>query len=242
MKEIEKKLNSAVRNAGNVPSLLLDRIKERTALEPLEADEVKTAKVKRGVKYSFNILLSACATFVVCLFCFYAILIFFMPAGYQDPDNDASPGDTFPTYSVYDMEIVPFEVSSVKSFAEKNGMSLTYLDGECVFSKMNYEGYTLLYRSEYVYRGNPVTLTESVLPSAIREYETAIAGSESLLTLEYVYDDGDVITFYVYANDGGYLTKAFKRDGNILYIMSEGDISDTEALCRELFENSKNYK
>ena len=111
MKDIEKKLISAVQNTGNVSPLLLDNIKERVAAEPLEAEKIKAAKVKRGVKFSFNFIMSACATFVVCMFCFYAVLIFFMPADAMPPNTDDDSSTNTPSLSDYKQTVIdePFD-------------------------------------------------------------------------------------------------------------------------------------
>lgn len=216
MKDIEKKLNAAVRGTGNVSPLLFDSIKERVAAEPLKAEEVKAAKVKRGVKRTFGFALSACATFVVCMFCFYAMLIFFAPANSAPPPGmDGDPGATLPSLSDFEQTVIqePFD-----DYCERNGLSLLKINGKCDFCLLTADGKPDVYKSVYAKDDMTVTIIQSVGQVFLSDIENAI--TSSVLRLNYNCDLGADLTlnFMIYENDTQFISIAYYDDGSVVFV------------------------
>lgn len=216
MKDIEKKLISAVQNTGNVSPLLLDNIKERVAAEPLEAEKIKAAKVKRGVKFSFNFIMSACATFVVCMFCFYAVLIFFMPADAMPPNMDGGDSDAKnPSLSDYKQTAIdePFD-----DYCERNGLSLLKISGDCEFYLLTARGEPDVYKSIYAIDNKKVTIIQSTDQVFLSDIEDAIHNS----TLRLYYDcrlaEELTLNFAIYENDSQFLSLAYHDDGRVVFV------------------------
>lgn len=215
MKDIEKKLISAVQNTGNVSPLLLDNIKERVAAEPLEAEKIKAAKVKRGVKFSFNFIMSACATFVVCMFCFYAVLIFFMPADAMPPNTDDDSSTNTPSLSDYKQTVIdePFD-----DYCERNGLSLLKISGDCEFYLLTARGEPDVYKSVYAIDDKKVTIIQSTDQVFLSDIDDAIHNS----TLRLYYDcrlaEELALNFAIYENDSQFLSLAYHDDGRVVFV------------------------
>lgn len=216
MKDIEKKLISAVQNTGNVSPLLLYNIKERVAAEPLEAEKIKASKVKRGVKFSFNFIMSACATFVVCMFCFYALLIFFAPENAKPPNMDGGDSDAKnPSLSDYKQTAIdePFD-----DYCERNGLSLLKISGDCEFYLLTARGEPNVYKSVYAIDNKKVTIIQSTDQVFLSDIEDAIHNS----TLRLYYDcrlaEELTLNFAIYENDSQFLSLAYHDDGRVVFV------------------------
>ena len=216
MKDIEKKLISAVQNTGNVSPLLLDNIKERVAAEPLEAEKIKAAKVKRGVKFSFSFIMSACATFVVCMFCFYAVLIFFMPTDAMPPNTDGGDSDAKnPSLSDYKQTVIdePFD-----DYCERNGLSLLKISGDCEFYLLTARGEPDVYKSVYAIDDKKVMIIQSTDQVFLSDIDDAIRNS----TLRLYYDcrlaEELALNFAIYENNSQFLSLAYHDDGRVVFV------------------------
>lgn len=216
MKDIEKKLISAVQNTGNVSPLLLDNIKERVAVEPLEAEKIKAAKVNRGVKFSFNFIMSACATFVVCMFCFYALLIFFAPENAKPPNMDGGDSDAKnPSLSDYKQTAIdePFD-----DYCERNGLSLLKISGDCEFYLLTARGEPDVYKSVYAIDNKKVTIIQSTDQVFLSDIEDAIHNSTLRLYYDCRFAEELTLNFAIYENDSQFLSLAYHDDGRVIFV------------------------
>lgn len=238
MKAIEKKLASLASEGNLVSPLLLDKIKERTAEDPIEKTESARLRKRRNVMVSIKAAASACAVFAICFVSVFLILPLFMRA--TSPPRDESPGSSSGQF-----ESTPINRPVVEYSAE-NGLRLLTLDGECAFYMLTSDGADPVYRSEYERDGYTLVLTQSTSYVYIYELEYEVSNSPRLGIYDCALDENENLRFEIFETDYGIIARAFFRDESTVFLQlfdsgADSDLDENTSVENALKEIEENY-
>lgn len=229
MKAIEKKLASLANEGNLVSPLLLDKIKERTAEDPIEKTESARLRKRRNVMVSIKAAASACAVFAICFVSFFLILPMFMRA--SSPPRDESPGGSMDQFesTLIDRPVV--------EYATENGLRLLTLDGECLFYMLTSDYADPVYRSDYERDGYVLVLTQTTSPVDINDLEYDIVYSQAAGTYDCVAGEYEDLRFELYETDYGMIARTEFRDGNTVFLQliasGEQPVPDKNAIMKD---------
>lgn len=214
MKEIERKLNSAVRGTGNVSPLILDNVKSRIQAEPIPEQEVKKAKNKLTFRRAFGATVSSFAVVVLCVVSIIITIALNVKAYSPAPDYGGDSGAAMPSLDDFEQTVIeePFA-----DYCERKGLSLLKINGDCDFYLLTADEKPDVYKSVYAKDGMTVTIIQSTAQVFLSDIENAIR--DSVLRLFYNCDlSGDLIlNFAIYENETQFISVAYYEDGSVVF-------------------------
>lgn len=242
MKEIEKRLNSAVQSSNMVSPLLLNKIKARTISEPVEEKERVSARKKKTFRFTLKATVSACAVFVLCILTVFIAIPLNMKAGSQDPGSDSSPPpDSYYAVSLELLDEINLPVQNVPEFSKMSGLTLAYLDGVTSFKGLYLHNQVSAYKSVYEYNGYTVNVIQSVSMISIIDYDLQMYGNNYFKTYFCKVTQDYTAEFKVHKTADGFIAKAVMPDGNHIYLLTDGDSETLNDIVKEIESNFRYY-
>lgn len=254
MKAIEKKLRSVAESGNLVSPLLLDAVKERVSANPLRKEDIKSAKIRSGLKFSFRAVASAVSVFVVCFLSVMIGFIFFMPAGYSPPPDEFYPEDTT-ALSLEDLTEIFVVDYTPREYTQKYSLGLLYPDGDGKLYRLEdpdaldnpyndpsgagiSEIVTVAYKSVYTHGDITLTIVQTTHPSIrFAEYEKYVVADNRYATYSFRLDNGDHITFDTYETDEGLITIVYSNSYTAYLTINSKDSSDLLWYIDQIIDN-----
>lgn len=220
MKDIERKLNAAVRGTNNVSPLILENVMSRIQAEPIPEQEVKKAKNKLPFRRAFGATVSSFAVVVLCVVSILITIALNVKSYSPAPDNSNDPthGDSDAAMpSLEDFEQTEIK-ESFADYCEKNDLSLLKIHGDCDFYLLSADDMPDVYKSVYEKDGLTVTIIQSTARVFLSDIQNAI--SDSVLRLFYNCDLLSDLTlkFAIYENKTQLISVAYYDDGSVVFV------------------------
>lgn len=256
MKAIEKKIHAVVQSGNLVSPLLLDGIKERVAAQPLQKEEIRSAKVRFGLRFSFRAVASALTVFVVCFFSVMLGLIIFMPAGYAPPPDNGwdYPGDT--SLSIRDLTEIYVADYTPREYSLMHSLGLLCPDGDGKLYRLEDpyaqdnpyndpsgtgipEIVTVAYKSVYSDGDVTLTIVQTTHPSIkFAEYDNFITTENRYATYSFSLKDGNYMSFNVYETDEGLMAVAYMSDYTAYLTVDSKESYDLLSFVYQIVDNA----
>lgn len=254
MKDIEKKLHAVAHNGNLASPLLLDGIKDRIAAAPLQKDEIKSAKVKFGLRASFRAAASALSVLVICVFSVFLGFIIIMPAGYAPPPDGSYPSEDA-VLSLDKLTEIYVADYTPREYSEKHSLGLMYPDGEGKLYRLedpyandnpynNPSGtgipeiFTVAYKSVYTSGDLTLTIVQTTHTSIrFEEYENYATVENKYATYTFSFDDGDYISFKVFTTDEGMLAVSYLNDSTAYLTVNSKEPHDLLWYIYQIVDN-----
>ena len=254
MKDIEKKLHAVAHNGNLASPLLLDGIKDRIAAAPLQKDEIKSAKVKFGLRASFRAVASALSVLVICVFSVFLGFIIIMPAGYAPPPDGSYPSEDA-MLSLDKLTEIYVADYTPREYSEKHSLGLMYPDGEGKLYRLEDpyandnphndpagtgipEIVTVAYKSVHTHSDLTLTIVQTTHPSIrISEYEKYLTADNSYATYSFRLENGDYISFVTYETDDGLMSIVYSDAYTAYLTVNSKESSDLLWFVYQIIDN-----
>ena len=254
MKDIEKKLHAVAHNGNLASPLLLEDIKAKIAADPLKKEDIRSAKVRSGFRFSFGAVASALTVFVVCYISVLLGLIFIMPAGYATPPDGYNPDFGTPL-SLEAMTEIYVSDYTPREYSQKHSLGLLCPDGDGKLYRIEEpyandnpynnpsgtgipEIFTVAYKSVYTSGDLTLTIVQTTHTSIrFEEYENYATVENKYATYTFSFDDGDYISFKVFTTDEGMLAVSYLNDSTAYLTVNSKEPHDLLWYIYQIVDN-----